>query len=188
MEFRNFLVVLNVLTYAMFILTSLALPAANQVALLSRQSGRYVHVSESGIVFASSSKKSATVFVMYPINSAVQFEMKDNPGMFIMLERINLSSAEIASGGEVVPSSGLLNTTNSTESIEYALVVGNASENSLTRWEKGGSFDVLRQRLPDTNVNCFIAFDSTGNVAGPCGLDDVNDPKCIVTIEQLKPT
>lgn len=182
MEGFKFLVLLS----ACFIWNCRALPAANQVVLLSKQSGRYVHVSEGGVIDAYSNKNSATVFIMYPINMTVQFEVKNKPGMFLMLENINKSSD--ADYDDIVSSPALLNTTEDRDDIEYALVVGNATETSLTRWETAGGANILAQRVPDMDTSCYIAFDSRGNVVGPCHLNPASDPECVVTIEISKPT
>ena len=112
---------------------------------------------------------------MYLKNSQVQFELKNKPGMFLMLKEINHSIAENTN----ITTCSQMNVT--TISHEYALVVDYPSEPYLTEWENSGSCGALVQMMNE-NTNCFIAFDSSGKVAGPCNLS-ANDPaSCISTI------
>lgn len=168
----------------------LGLPAANQVLLLSKQTGRYVHVSEDGEIDARSSKNSATVFVMVPKDSTVQFELYSKPGMFLMLERINTTPASDATYRNGVDGgSGQANATESpSDGVEYALVVGNATETSLTRWDRAtGPVSTLSQSVRDKDTSCYVAFDSRGEVTGPCDLNAVDNQECEVTIERWNP-
>ena len=157
----------------------LALPAvAQEVKLQSRRSGHYVQVSENGDVEATSAKNSATVFIKYLTNSAVQFEVKNKPGMFLILRRVNESSDTDANDTSPMP---IFNTSTAEgrDSNTYALVVDYAVETSLTRWGNGGVVDTLRSL--DGDASCYIAFDTYGKVAGPCNLV-ASDMACAVRI------
>ena len=148
-------------------------PVTNEIRLLSQLSGRFVRVAENGDIMANGSQKSSAVFNMYLKKSQIQFELKNKPGMFLMLKELNNSFVE-----------NVVNTTSSpvnimaTISHEYALVVDYPSESCLTEWEKSGLCDALVMKV-DENTNCFIAFDSSGKVAGPCNLSASDAAGCI---------
>ena len=144
----------------------------NEVILYSRLSGRFVQVADNGAITATNrNQKSSSVFIMYLKNSQVQFELKNKPGMFLLLKELNHSIAE----------NNTSQTNVTTISHEYALVVDYPSESYLAEWENSGPCGALVQMM-DENTNCFIAFDSSGKVAGPCNLS-ANDPaSCISTI------
>ena len=145
----------------------------NDVILYSQLSGRFVQVTDNGAITATNrNPKSSSVFIKYLKNSQVQFELKNKPGMFLMLKELNHSTAENTN----ITTSSQTNVT--TISHEYALVVDYPSEPYLAEWEISRSCGALVQTM-DENTNCFIAFDSSGKVAGPCNLP-ANDPaSCI---------
>eukprot|EP00731_Ephydatia_muelleri_P027549 Em0019g422a len=145
----------------------------NKVILYSRLSGRFVRVADNGAITATNrNQKSSSVFIMYLKNSQVQLELKNKPGMFLMLKELNHSIAENAN---------ITTSSQTTISHEYALVVDYPSESYLTEWENSGSCGALVQMM-DENTNCFIAFDSSGKVAGPCNLSANNPASCISTL------
>ena len=147
-------------------------PVTNEVRLLSQLSGRFVRVTENGAIIANGNLKSSAVFKMYLKNSQIQFELKNKPGMFLMLKELNNSMVE-----DVVntTSSPVNITANQTISHEYALVVDYPSESHLTEWERSGLCGALVMKV-DEDTNCAIAFDGSGKVAGPC---NTNHEDCI---------
>ena len=148
-------------------------PVTNEVRLLSQQSGRFVHVADNGAIKANGNQKSSSVFNMYLKNSQIQFELKNKPGMFLMLKELNHTV--------YVNSSSMNVTTNQTISHEYTLVVDFPSEPYLTEWEKSGPCGALVQKV-DESTNCFVAFDSSGKVAGPCHLLSTNLASCVSVV------
>ena len=145
--------------------------AAQEVKLLSTQSGRYVRAYENNVIIvANSSKNTATVFVTYLTDSTIQLEVKNKPGMFLMVQRVNQSSETGRNNTVLLPS-------NAGDSLQYALVIGEPSETSQYKWENAGLADSLRSK--DGDRSCFIAFDSNGKVVGPCNLSEA-DPACSV--------
>ena len=167
--------VVIVVASLLIVVRSAPVNATNEVRLLSQLSGRFVHVADNGAITAKGNQKSSSVFIMYLKNSQVQFELKNKPGMFLMLQELNHSTAENTN----ITTSSQTNVT--TISHEYALVVDYPSEPYLTEWGKSGHCGALVQMM-DENTNCFIAFDGNGKVAGPCNLS-ANDPaSCISTI------
>ena len=145
-------------------------PVTNEVRLLSQLSGWFVSVAENGDIMANGNQKSSAVFNMYLKISQIQFELQNKPGMFLMLKELNNSVTEDAT-------SSPMNIT-AIISHEYALVVDYPSESCLTEWEKSGLCDALVMKV-DENTNCFIAFDSSGKVAGPCNLSATDAAGCI---------
>ena len=145
-------------------------PVTNEVRLLSQLSGRFVHVADNGAIKANGNHKSSSVFNMYLKNSQIQFELKNKPGMFLMLKELN-------------PSVSVNSTTSSPMNVsdEYALVVDYPSEPYLAEWENSGSCGALVQMM-DENTNCFIAFDSSGKVAGPCNLLSTDLASCVSVV------
>ena len=148
-------------------------PVTNEIRLLSQLSGRFVRVAENGDIMANGSQKSSAVFNMYLKKSQIQFELKNKPGMFLMLKELNNSFVE-----DVVNTTSSPVNITATISHEYALVVDYPSESCLTEWEKSGLCDALVMKV-DENTNCFIAFDSSGKVAGPCNLSASDAAGCI---------
>ena len=159
---------------AVHLITVHSAPVTNEVRLLSQLSGRFVRVAENGDIVANGNQKSSAVFKMYLTSSQIQFELKNTPGMFLMLKEVNNS---MAAADVVNTTSSPVNTT-ATISHEYALVVGYPSESCLTEWEKSGLCGALITKV-DEDTNCFIAFDSSGNVAGPCNLSASDPSGCI---------
>ena len=161
------------------VVRSTPLPPVNgtsEVILHSQLSGRFVQVADNGDITATNrNQKSSSVFIMYLKNSQVQFELKNKPGMFLMLKELNHSIAENTN----ITTSSQMNVT--TISHEYALVVDYPSEPYLAEWENSGSCGALVQMM-DENTNCFIAFDSSGKIAGPCNLPGNDPASCISTI------
>ena len=147
-----------------------------EVILYSRLSGRFVYVADNGAIAATSrNEKSSSIFIMYLKNFRVQFELKNKPGMFLTLKELNHSIAENAN----ITTSSQTNVT--TISHEYALVVDYPSEPYLAEWENSGSGSCgALVQMMDENTSCFIAFDSSGKVAGPCNLS-ANDPASCIT-------
>ena len=148
-------------------------PVTNEVRLLSQLSGRFVRVAENGDIMANANQKSSSVFNIYVKNSQVQFELKNKPGMFLMLKELNSTVSE-----DVVNTTSSPVNITATISHEYALVVDYPSESRLTEWEKSGLCEALVMKV-DENTNCFIAFDSSGKVAGPCNLSATDAARCI---------
>ena len=173
---KELLISLVIVVASLLLVVSAApVDVTNEVRLLSQQSGRFVHVADNGAITAKGNQKSSSVFIMYLKNSQIQFELKNKPGMFLMLKELNHSIAENAN----ITTSSQTNVT--TISHEYALVVDYPSEPYLAEWDKSRSCGALVQMM-DENTNCFIAFDNSGKVAGPCNLS-ANDPaSCISTI------
>ena len=153
--------------------------AAEQVRLLSQQSGHFVRVSENGDIKANSNGNSATVFLKYLKDSYIQLEVMNKRGVFLMLQNIVNRSSDAG----ILMRRDCMAAFNATESMrsdghEYTLVVGTATDTSLTRWEKAGP-DTLKSL--DGHSDCYIAFESNGEVAGPCNLLS-SDPECVVTM------
>ena len=145
------------------------------VRLLSQLSGRFVRVAENGSIRANGNENPSAVFNMYLKNSQIQFELKNKPGMFLMLKELNNSIAEDVAN---TTSSPVNITANQTISHEYALVVDYPSESHLTVWEKSGLCGALVIKVDD-DTNCSIAFDRSGKVAGPCNLLATTHEECI---------
>ena len=93
-----------------------------------------------------------------------------------MLRIVNQSESSDAGTNET--SLAPVNATESSGGHEYTLVVGTATDTSLTRLEKAGP-DTLKSF--DGHSDCYIAFESNGEVAGPCNLSS-SDPKCAVIV------
>ena len=146
-------------------------PVTTEVRLLSQRSGRFIRVTENGDIVANGNQKSFAVFKMYLKNSRIQFELQNKPGMFVMLKELNNPMAT-----DVVNRTS--SSTNITVSHEYALVVDYPSESHLTEWEKSGLCGALVMKV-DEVTNCFIAFDTSGKVAGPCNSLATNQEDCI---------
>ena len=60
---------------------------------------------------------------------------------------------------------------------EYILVVDFPSKSFLSDWEKIGPCSLL-----DESTNYFIAFDSSGKVAGPCHLLSTDLASCVSVV------
>ena len=153
---------------------------AEEVRLLSQQSGHFVRVSENGDINANANINSATVFLKYLKDSYVQLEVMDKHGVFLMLQIVNQSESSDAGTNET--SLAPVNATESSGGHEYTLVVGTATDTGLTRWEKAGPANTLKSL--DGHSDCYVAFESNGEVAGPCNLSS-SDPKCVVTMIKI---
>ena len=98
-------------------------PATKEVKLLSRKSGLFVQVSENLTVSANGRLKQATVFNMYLKNSKIILEIKNKPGMFLMLKTKDAVSSPV----------------NITEiGHSYSLVVDYPDDANMTYWEISG--------------------------------------------------
>eukprot|EP00731_Ephydatia_muelleri_P025672 Em0017g755a len=151
-------------------------PVTSEIRLLSQVSGRFVRVAENGDIMANENQKSSSVFNMYLKNSQVQFELKNKPGMFLMLKELNNSVVEDVAN----TTSSSVNITANQISIrhEYALVVDYPFKSLLTVWEKSGLCGALIMKVND-DAHCSVAFDSSGKVAGPCNLLATDSAGCI---------
>eukprot|EP00731_Ephydatia_muelleri_P025663 Em0017g746a len=148
-------------------------PVTNEVRLLSQLSGRFIRVAENGAIMANGNLKSSAVFKMYLKNSQIQFELKNKPGMFLMLKELNSSVSE-----DVVNTTSSPVNITATISHEYAVVVDYPSEPHLTMWEKSGLCGALVMEV-DEGTNCFIAFDTSGKVSSQCNTLATNHQDCI---------
>ena len=146
-------------------------PAPAEKTLCSRNAGKCVRVYDNGTISANSvGIKAPSVFIKYPKNDRVQFELKRKPGMFLMLKELNHSIAEDVSNTTSLPMNV---TANQTVVHEYVLVVDYPSEPYLMEWEQSTTSGALFQKV-DENTTCAISFDSSGKVAGPCNLSAVD--------------
>ena len=139
-----------------------SVPVTYEVRLLSTKSLRFVQILENGTIYANGRLKQATRFYMYlKNNNHIEFEMKSQPGRFLMLKKIPIDSIILSQ----------INTTEAGDNhdeFSYTLAVGYTSESNFTSWVRApGYCMVLSQNLNDS-MTCKVAFDVNGNVIGPC--------------------
>ena len=158
------------------LLSSRVHSAPIKVRLLSKNSGRFFQVLENGTITAKGKQTlDATVFNMFVMNSLVEFEMMNKPGMFLLL-------TEITTPTNITASSPINATDNSySHETTYALRVDLLLSSNLTKWEisvkKSGTL-ILSQDV-DNGTICNIAFDEAGDVIGPC---HVSNKDCITVV------
>ena len=165
------------LLLAYFCCSTISAPAALEGVLFSQFTSQFVQITEDGRITADGTEESAVVFYTLIQDNLVSLELKDKPGKFLML---NVLSMDIINSTN---SSVFLN--NAPSSSEYELVVGVPSNNtSHVQWEivSDGSY-ALKQTL-DQNIDCFVAFNNDGSIAGPCDLSQ-DDPATIILIRPV---
>ena len=147
-------------------------PPGNQKKLLSRSSGRYVHIGENGALDGGGSLISAAVFTVTFRDTYYEFESDGNTKLF--LEVLNVTEND-----EHFNKSGTTNVTigNASTTVEEMTVsVGRVSaESSYWKW----TIDDDTRRIQVINIqrtDCYLAFNEDSSLAGPCNMSD-DDPR-----------
>ena len=152
------------LLLAYFCCSTISAPAALESVLFSQFTGQFVQITENGRITADGTEESAVVFYTLIQDNLVSFELKDKPGKFLMLNELTIDN---------INSTVFLN--NASSQSQYELLVGAPTNVSHVQWEiVSDSTFALKQTL-DQNIDCFVAFNNDGSVAGPCNLSQ-DDP------------
>ena len=160
--------------------TSAPVPSGPQKRLLSRSSGRYVHIGENGALDGEGSSSSAAIFTVTFRDTYYEFESDSNTKLYLMIQASNVT-IETDELQNISLSSGTKNITTTVE--EMGVFVGRVSaESSYWKWTiKTFDDDTRIQVINIQRTDCYLAFNEDSSLAGPCNISD-DDPRTFFDI------
>ena len=162
--------------------TSAPVPSGPQKRLLSRSSGRYVHIGENGALDGEGSSSSAAIFTVTFRDTYYEFESDSNTKLYLMIQASNVT-IETDELQNISLSSGTKNITTTVE--EMGVFVGRVSaERSYWKWTIKTFDDTRIQVINKQRTDCYLAFNEDSSLAGPCNISD-DDPRTFFDLRYI---